>query len=82
MKLSSRPSAAARSSISRPTSISEARPNPPSFARNSAGISSNSASVVGAPIASSMSRTSSAVCGMKGIVHPSVQWVSAASAAS
>src|SRR5215208_6553917 len=38
--------------------------------RNAAGISSNNASMLGAPIAASISRTSVSVCGMNGMLVP------------
>src|SRR5687768_10819239 len=38
--------------------------------RSAAGISSNSASMLGAPIAASISRTSDSVCGMNGMSVP------------
>ena len=38
--------------------------------RSAAGISSNNASMLGAPIAASISRTSASVCGMNGMSVP------------
>src|SRR5271165_3383002 len=77
MKFKGRPSRAARSIISLATSISDrggGRSRVP--ARSSLGISSNSASIDGTPITSSMRATSSGVWGMYAIVGPLLGFVS------
>src|SRR5687768_15229841 len=71
-KLSGRPSRDARCCIRRPVSISVSASGMPAsdLMRNAAGISSNNASMLGAPIVASISRTSASVCGMNGMSVP------------
>src|SRR5512135_1592593 len=72
MKLDQKPSADARSCISRATAIS-GRPSGTSFSLpvfSAGGISSNRSSMFDAPMAPSMAETSSSVWGMKGMLEP------------